>query len=53
VPDLFMPGFVATRDFGPFFGFVRGCPAAAALIVAGLLDRPGKEPGDTVTASAS
>ncbi len=36
VPGLFMPGFVATRDFGPFFGFVRGCPAAATLIVAGL-----------------
>lgn len=38
VPGLFMPGFVATRDFGPFFGFVKGCPAAATLIVAGLLD---------------
>jgi thioredoxin reductase len=37
VPGLFMPGFVATRDFGPFFGFVKGCPAAATLIVAGLL----------------
>lgn len=36
VPGLFMPGFVATKDFGPFFGFVRGCPAAATLIVAGL-----------------
>ena len=36
VRGLFMPGFVATRDFGPFFGFVRGCPAAATLIVAGL-----------------
>ena len=36
VPGLFMPGFVATRDFGPFFGFVRGCPAAATLIVRGL-----------------
>jgi thioredoxin reductase len=40
VPGLFMPGFVATRDFGPFFGFVRGCPAAATLIVAGLLRAP-------------
>ena len=38
VPGLFMSGFVATRDFGPFFGFVRGCPAAATLIVAGLLE---------------
>ena len=33
-----MAGFVATRDFGPFFGFVRGCPAAATLIVAALPD---------------
>jgi FAD-dependent urate hydroxylase len=41
VPGLFMPGFVATRDFGPFFGFVRGCPAAATLIVAGLHDNRG------------
>jgi FAD-dependent urate hydroxylase len=39
VPGLFMPGFVATKDFGPFFGFVRGCPAAATLIVAGLRRR--------------
>ena len=38
VPGLFMSGFVATHDFGPFFGFVRGCPAAATLIVAALLD---------------
>jgi thioredoxin reductase len=38
VAGLFMAGFVATRDFGPFFGFVRGCPAAATLIVAALCD---------------
>jgi thioredoxin reductase len=37
VPGLFMPGFVGTRDFGPFFGFVRGCPAAATLVVDALL----------------
>jgi cation diffusion facilitator CzcD-associated flavoprotein CzcO len=42
VPGLFMPGFVSTRDFGPFFGFVRGCPAAATLIVAGLRARLGR-----------
>jgi FAD-dependent urate hydroxylase len=36
VPGLFMTGFVATRDFGPFFGFVRGCPAAATIIVEAL-----------------
>jgi FAD-dependent urate hydroxylase len=53
---LFMPGFVATRDFGPFFGFVRGCPAAATLIVAALLDRQARlesAPDDTFTASAT
>jgi thioredoxin reductase len=38
VEGLFMPGFVATRDFGPFFGFVRGCPAAATLIAAALVE---------------
>jgi thioredoxin reductase len=38
VAGLYMPGFLATRDFGPFFGFVRGCTAAATLIVATLSD---------------
>jgi hypothetical protein len=33
VPGLYFPGFPATRDFGPFFGFTKACPAAAALIV--------------------
>ena len=33
LPGLFFPGLAATRDFGPFFGFVRGCPIAARLIV--------------------
>ena len=37
VRGLFMPGFLGTRDFGPFFGFVRGCPAAATLVVSGLV----------------
>jgi FAD-dependent urate hydroxylase len=36
---LYIPGFSATNDFGPFFGFVRGCPAAATLIVQDLLER--------------
>jgi FAD-dependent urate hydroxylase len=42
LPGLFITGFPATRDFGPFFGFVRGCPVAATLTVAGIkeaLDR--------------
>jgi FAD-dependent urate hydroxylase len=36
---LYLPGFAATRDFGPFFGFVKGTSAAAALIVSDLLAR--------------
>ncbi len=33
---LFVTGFPATKDFGPFFGFVRGCPPAATLTAEGL-----------------
>jgi FAD-dependent urate hydroxylase len=36
---LYLPGFTATRDFGPFFGFVKGTPTAATLIVQDLLAR--------------
>jgi len=36
---LYVTGFAATRDFGPFFGFVKAAPTAAALIVANLLAR--------------
>jgi cation diffusion facilitator CzcD-associated flavoprotein CzcO len=36
---LYVPGFAATHDFGPFFGFVKAAPAAATLIVADLLAR--------------
>jgi FAD-dependent urate hydroxylase len=39
LPGLYLPGFAATRDFGPFFGFVKGAPAAATLIVRDLLSR--------------
>jgi cation diffusion facilitator CzcD-associated flavoprotein CzcO len=39
LPGLYLPGFTATRDFGPFFGFVKGTPAAATLIVQDLLAR--------------
>jgi thioredoxin reductase len=42
VPGLFVTGFPATRDFGPFFGFVRGCPVAATLTTAGLTEALGK-----------
>jgi FAD-dependent urate hydroxylase len=37
---LYVAGFAATRDFGPFFGFVRGAVPTAALIVEDLLARP-------------
>jgi cation diffusion facilitator CzcD-associated flavoprotein CzcO len=36
LPGLFLPGFAATRDFGPFFGFVKGAPTAATLVARGL-----------------
>jgi FAD-dependent urate hydroxylase len=39
VPGLYIPGFAATKDFGPFFGFTKGCPAAGTLIVDDLLRR--------------
>jgi FAD-dependent urate hydroxylase len=39
---LYLTGFAATRDFGPFFGFVKGSPAAATLIVQDLLSRTGE-----------
>jgi len=43
LPGLFVTGFPATRDFGPFFGFVRGCVPAATLTVDGLMKtRPTK-----------
>lgn len=41
IPGLYIPGFAATRDFGPFFGFTKGCPAAATLIVQDLLGARG------------
>jgi cation diffusion facilitator CzcD-associated flavoprotein CzcO len=39
LPGLYLPGFTGTRDFGPFFGFTKGCPAAAELVTRGLLRR--------------
>ena len=39
LPRLYLPGFAATRDFGPFFGFVKGTAAAATLMVDDLLVR--------------
>jgi cation diffusion facilitator CzcD-associated flavoprotein CzcO len=39
LPGLYFVGFAATRDFGPFFGFTKGCPAAASIVVGDLLAR--------------
>ncbi len=36
---LYVTGFPATQDLGPFFGFVKGSPASATLIVRDLLSR--------------
>jgi Pyridine nucleotide-disulphide oxidoreductase len=36
---LYITGFSATRDFGPFFGFVKGAPASSTVIVRDLLSR--------------
>ena len=37
VPGLYVTGFAATRDFGPFYGFTKGCPSAARIAVADLM----------------
>ena len=35
--SLYLAGFISTRDFGPFFGFLRGAPATATLIIEDVL----------------
>ena len=37
LPGLFVTGFSATRDFGPFYGFTKGCPSAARIAVKEML----------------
>jgi NAD(P)H-nitrite reductase large subunit len=37
LPGLYAVGFLATRDFGPFYGFTKGCPSAAKLVVDEML----------------
>jgi thioredoxin reductase len=37
LPGLYVTGFAATRDFGPFYGFTKGCPSAARIAVAEML----------------
>jgi hypothetical protein len=45
LPGLYITGQAATRDFGPFFGFIRGCIASARIIVAGVRRSREKEKG--------
>jgi FAD-dependent urate hydroxylase len=37
LPGLYVVGFSATRDFGPFYGFTKGCPSAARIVVEEML----------------
>jgi hypothetical protein len=37
LPGLFVTGFASTRDFGPFYGFTKGCPSSARLVVREML----------------
>jgi len=37
LPGLYVVGFSATRDFGPFYGFTKGCPSAARIAVAEMM----------------
>lgn len=37
LPGLYVTGFPATRDFGPFYGFTKGCPSAARIAVGEML----------------
>lgn len=37
LPGLYTVGFLATRDFGPFYGFTKGCPSAARIVVDEML----------------
>jgi hypothetical protein len=34
---LYVTGFSASRDFGPFYGFTKGCPSAARIAVAEMM----------------
>lgn len=37
LPGLYVVGFPATRDFGPFYGFTKGCPSAGKIVVDEML----------------
>ncbi len=37
LPGLYTIGFASTRDFGPFFGFTKGCESSARIVVDEML----------------
>lgn len=37
IPGLFFAGALSMQDFGPFFGFVRGCTVTARILVDRLI----------------
>ena len=37
LPGLYVTGFSSTRDFGPFYGFTKGCPSSGRLVVEEML----------------
>ena len=37
LPGLYVTGFASTRDFGPFYGFTKGCPSSGRLVVEEML----------------
>jgi FAD-dependent urate hydroxylase len=37
LPGLYVTGFASTRDFGPFYGFTKGCPSSARIAVEEML----------------
>ncbi|MEU7060279.1 NAD(P)-binding domain-containing protein [Streptomyces sp. NPDC046197] len=39
VPGLYLTGFAATQDFGPFFGFVKAAPASSTVLLRALQSR--------------
>jgi FAD-dependent urate hydroxylase len=34
---LYVTGFASTRDFGPFYGFTKGCPSSARIAIADMM----------------
>lgn len=37
LPGLYVTGFASTRDFGPFYGFTKGCPSSARIAIAEMM----------------